>query len=123
MSKKLLVAEDERDLRNFLRDELTDAGFTVTAVKDGAEAVVHAVDQPFDLFLLDMMMPGMDGIQTIRVLRKIAPGAPIVGLTGYVGQGFMSQAATYGVTCLSKPVVMTDLIKELNDALQVKTVR
>lgn len=123
MPKKLLIAEDDRELRNFLRDELIDAGFTVTAVKDGAEAVVHAADQSFDLFLLDMMMPGLDGIQTIRVLRKVAPGAPIVGLTGYVGQGFMSQAAAYGVTCLSKPVVMTDLIKEINDALQVKMMR
>ena len=120
MLKKLLIAEDERDLRNFLRDELTDAGFTVTAVKDGAEAVVNAVDQHYDLFLLDMMMPGLDGIQTIKVLRKIASGVPILGLTGYVGQGFMSQASAYGVNCLSKPVAISDLIKEINEALRLK---
>lgn len=120
MTKKILLVEDERDLRNFLTEELTDAGFRVTAVKDGAQAVITAVDESFDLALTDMMMPGLDGIQTIRVLKKLAPAMPIIGLTGYVGQGYMSQAASYGVTCLSKPIVMADLLKEINETMPVK---
>ena len=114
---KVLIAEDEKDLREFLRDELTDAHFLVTAVANGADAIVEAVEQRFDAYLLDMFMPGMDGIQTIRVLRKVTPNIPIIGLTGYMGQGYMSQAAAWGVTCLAKPIEMSNLLRELNEAL------
>lgn len=89
----ILIAEDETDLREFLRDELTEAGFTVTAVSNGADAVVAATERSIDLFLLDMLMPGLDGIQTIKVLRKIMPQVPIIGLTGYVGRGYMVEAS------------------------------
>ncbi len=115
---KILVADDEPDVREFLHDELTKAGFSVTTVASGADAVVMAAEGAFDLFVLDMYMPGLDGIQTTRVLRKIAPDVPILGLTGYVGQGYMAQAAHFGVTCLSKPISMVDLIQEINEALQ-----
>ena len=115
---KILIAEDDADVRLFLQEELTDAGFTVTGVGDGADAVVVAVEESFDLYLLDMLMPGLDGIQTIRVLKKVTPDVPIIGLTGYVGLGYMAQASAYGVICLPKPVVMADLIKEINEAIQ-----
>ena len=115
---KILIAEDDADVRLFLQEELTEAGFTVTGVGDGADAVVVAVEESFDLYLLDMLMPGLDGIQTIRVLKKVTPDVPIIGLTGYVGLGYMAQASAYGVICLPKPVVMADLIQEINEAIQ-----
>ena len=114
---KILIAEDDADVRLFLQEELADAGFTVTGVGDGADAVVVAVEESFDLYLLDMLMPGLDGIQTIRVLKKVTPDVPIIGLTGYVGLGYMAQASAYGVICLPKPVVMADLIREINEAI------
>ena len=115
---KILIAEDDADVRLFLQEELTDAGFTVTGVGDGADAVVVAVEESFDLYLLDMLMPGLDGIQTIRVLKRVTPDVPMIGHTGYVGLGYMAQASAYGVICLPKPVVMADLIKEINEAIQ-----
>ncbi len=115
---KILIAEDEPDLRDFLHDELTEAGFTVTTVANGADAIVAAAEGAFDLFLLDMFMPGLDGLQTTRVLRKIVPAVPILGLTGYLGRGYMSQAAHFGVICLSKPISTDDLIREINEALE-----
>jgi hypothetical protein len=42
---------------------------------------------------------------------------PIIGLTGYVGRGYMAQASAYGVTCLSKPLNMDILLREVNEAL------
>lgn len=118
---KILIAEDDADVRAFLQDELTDAGFTVTGVDNGAEAVVTAVEGSYDLYLLDMLMPGLDGIQTIRVLKKVTPDVPIIGLTGYVGLGYMAQASAYGVICLAKPVVMVDLIREINEAIAARS--
>lgn len=118
---KILLAEDDPDLRFFLHEELTSYNFKVTAVNNGAEAIVAAVDQSYDLYLLDMLMPGLDGIQTIHVLRKVTPTVPILGLTGHVGRGYMSQALAYGVICLSKPIRIDELIHEIADATTVGT--
>ncbi len=114
---KILIAEDEPDLRCFLRDELTDRRFSVNAVSNGADAIVAAAEDAYDLYLLDMLMPGLDGIQVIRVLRQLTPRVPILGLTGHVGRGYMAQASAYGVTCLSKPIQVEELLKEIKEAL------
>lgn len=114
---RIMVVEDEKDVREFLHEELSDAGFRVMAVKDGVDAIVTAAEQSFDLVLLDMLMPGLDGIQTLKVLQKIAPTMPIIGLTGYVGRGYMAQASAYGVTCLSKPLNIDELLGEIQEAL------
>lgn len=120
--QNLLLAEDDRDLRTFLEDELRAAGYAVTAVSNGADAVVAAVEMHFDGCLLDMYMPGLDGMQTIRVLRKVVPQLPILGLTGYVGRGYMAQAAAFGVTCLNKPVEMDVLLKEIGEMIKTAPV-
>ncbi len=115
--KRILLADDDSDLLTLLADELTDAGYEVHAVPDGVEAVVEAAERSFDLFLLDMLMPRMDGPATIKVLRKLAPGTPIIAFTGYIGQGYMSRAAAEGVICLSKPVTIETLLKEIRSVL------
>lgn len=117
---RLLVVDDEADVRSFLNDELSREGFTINTANNGAEAIVVAAEQKFDVIILDMLMAGLDGIQVIRVLRKVIPGTPIIGLTGYVGRGYMAQASAFGVVCLSKPVVMVDLLREIKEALSSK---
>ena len=113
----ILVAEDERDVRSFLKDELTDAGYRVTVVENGADAVLKATEHSIDLFLLDMLMPGLDGIKTIQVLRKLVPETPIIGLTGYMGRGLMAKAAMHDVNCFSKPVDVELLLDEIEHVL------
>lgn len=115
---KLLIIDDDVNLLSYLSEEFTDEGFSVKTIDNGADAIVLAVEQKFDLIVLDMLMPGLDGIQVVRVLRKVIPGIPIIGLTGYVGRGYMTQAMELGVTILTKPVVFTDLLKEIKDTLQ-----
>ena len=78
---KVLIAEDEKDLREFLRDELTDAHFLVTTVSNGADAIIEAVEQHFDAYLLDMFMPGLDGIAACRRLRAGGDRTPVLMLT------------------------------------------
>lgn len=114
---RLLIADDDVDLGDFLKDELTQHGYSVTTVRNGADAIIAATEQSFDLVILDMLMPGLNGIQAIKVLRKIVPNLPILGLTGYVGHGYMSQTSVLGVSCLSKPIDMTTLIKEIEELL------
>lgn len=119
--KKLLIVDDDNNLLGYLSEELTDAGFSVKTYDNGADAIVAAAEETFDLILLDMLMPGLDGIQVVRVLQKVAPKVPIIGLTGYVGRGYMSQAMGLGVSILTKPVEIPVLIKEINDTIEAKS--
>jgi CheY-like chemotaxis protein len=114
---KLLIVDDDTSLLSFLSEGLMNAGFEVKMLDNGADAIVMAIEEPFDLILLDMLMPGLDGVQVVKVLRKIIPHVPIIGLTGYVGIGYMAQATQLGVKILTKPIVFAELIKEINQAL------
>ncbi len=78
---KILVVEDEPLLRDGLRDLLRGAGHTVEAVGDGLSAVGYGLDSSFDLVVLDLMLPKLDGIQVCHRLRKARPGLPILMLT------------------------------------------
>jgi len=77
----LLVAEDQADIRDLLVMNLRNAGYDVTAVADGAAALARQLEQPRDLLLLDLMMPGLDGLEVCKALRARGSAAPILMLT------------------------------------------
>ena len=66
----ILVADDEPEIREMLREYLSSHGFQVTAVEDGAALRAHMAESPSDLVLLDIAMPGEDGISLARHLRE-----------------------------------------------------
>jgi len=78
---RILVVEDEASLREGLVDLVGGAGHEVAAVGDGEEAVATGTSRPFDLVLLDLMLPGLDGIEVCRRLHLARPGLPILMLT------------------------------------------
>lgn len=80
MSAKILVVEDEERIRQFLQRGLTFEGYRVDAAADGQEALDLARDEPPDLVLLDIMLPGVDGVEVCRRLRS-ASEVPILMLT------------------------------------------
>ncbi|MGX1271615.1 response regulator transcription factor [Streptomyces phaeoluteigriseus] len=84
MPHKLLLAEDDRAIRHALERALTLEGYEVTAVADGVEALAHAHKSPPDVLVLDVMMPGIDGLQVSRVLRAEGDRTPILMLTALV---------------------------------------
>ena len=77
----VLVVDDESALRKALRTSLTASGFTVEEARNGEEALGTVQQQPFDLVLLDVSMPGMSGIDACRRIRGISPQAGIVMVT------------------------------------------
>nr|WP_206315217.1 response regulator transcription factor [Streptomyces sp. C1-2] len=79
-----MLAEDDRAIRHALERALTLEGYEVTAVADGVEALAHAHRTPPDVLLLDVMMPGIDGLQVCRVLRAEGDRTPILMLTALV---------------------------------------
>ena len=82
--QNLLLAEDDRAIRHALERALALEGYEVTAVADGVEALAHAHRTPPDVLVLDVMMPGIDGLQVCRVLRAEGNRTPILMLTALV---------------------------------------
>ena len=80
---KILVVDDERDIRNLLIDILVDAGYDVIEAKDGATALDQAVQEKPDLILLDVRMPEMDGFEVLDILKTFpnTESIPVVILT------------------------------------------
>lgn len=80
----MLLAEDDRAIRHALERALALEGYEVTAVADGVEALAQAHKTPPDVLVLDVMMPGIDGLQVCRVLRAEGDRTPILMLTALV---------------------------------------
>jgi len=81
MSHTILLAEDQADIRDLIALNLRAAGYDVTAVADGAAALARQIEAPADLLILDLMMPGMDGLEVCKALRARQHSAPILMLT------------------------------------------
>jgi DNA-binding response OmpR family regulator len=108
---RILVVEDERPLREGLVDLLSAAGHDVEAVADGPGGLELAIREPFDLLVLDLMLPGMDGLEVCRRLRQVRPDLPILMLTARGSEddkvaGFEAGADDY----VAKPFGVRELL-------------
>jgi DNA-binding response OmpR family regulator len=81
MSHTILLAEDQADIRDLIALNLRNAGYAVTAVGDGTAALARQTETPADLLILDLMMPGLDGLEVCKALRARQHSAPILMLT------------------------------------------
>jgi CheY-like chemotaxis protein len=115
----LLIAEDNQDTRAMLCDYLQHMGFRVLPACDGAEAVTAAAEHRPDLALMDIQMPGMDGLEAIERIRGIPPlsNVPIIALTALAMPGDRERCLEAGADeYLSKPVGL----KELRRAIEAR---
>ena len=119
---KLLCADDEPDLRTILELALSiDPGFNVEIVSSGTELLARASQGGYDAFILDGMMPGLDGYETCRRLKTdpVTAGIPVVFLTAKTQQDEVRRALALGATaCLMKPFDPLTLAMELRAALE-----
>ena len=81
MASSILIAEDQVDIRDLLVLNLRSAGYTVSAVGDGAAALAQQIASPSDLLVLDLMMPQLDGLEVCKALRARGSATPILMLT------------------------------------------
>jgi DNA-binding response OmpR family regulator len=81
MPSTILVAEDQADIRELLVLNLRGAGYEVRAVADGLAALQCQIEQPSELLILDLMMPGKDGLEVCKALRARGSATPILMLT------------------------------------------
>jgi two-component system cell cycle response regulator CpdR len=112
---RILVAEDEAPVREYVRRILESRGHTVVAVTDGADALVKLGREPFDLLLTDVSMPNMDGVELWLRVARDWPDLPVLMMSGYAAQRRrVHDLGEASQPILQKPFSMVDL----NDAVE-----
>ena len=118
---KILIADDEKDVRNLVRFAFERRGFEVVEAADGSEALTIANQESPDLIILDAMMPGISGYEASRRLKKAeaTKEIPIVflsakGQTYEVAEGLEAGAVAYIV----KPFAPKELVAQVQEILQ-----
>ncbi|MBI5575571.1 MAG: response regulator [Deltaproteobacteria bacterium] len=81
--KKILVVDDEENIRELYRDELSEEGYSVELAENGQAALSKFEKFQPDLVTLDVMMPGMNGIEVLRRIREKNPSVPVLLLTAF----------------------------------------
>lgn len=116
---KVLIADDDKFIRYFLWRLLSQEGCEVQLVESGSEAVRKILSQNFDLMFLDIYMGGMDGLETIYLVKQIKPKLPIVVVTGDLSSEIKNKVQLMQVfDYLTKPL---DPIKVKNTVKLVLT--
>jgi two-component system nitrogen regulation response regulator GlnG len=110
-SARILVADDEDGLRWVLEKGLRQAGYAVTAVKDGAAAIRAVEGEPFDLVFLDVRMPGVDGLAALSRIRDARPEVYVVVMTAHGTMETAIQAMQRGAyDYLTKPFDLDEVL-------------
>lgn len=115
----ILIVDDEHAVRFALSELLKKNGFATLEASSGTQAVATVEENDLDLVLLDIAMPGMDGIATLQELRKVKPGIPVIIVTGHADIPTAVQAIKLGAyDFLAKPPHVDRLIVTIQRALE-----
>lgn len=119
MGHSILVADDEESLRQLVRDALEETGFDVCEAANGDEVVTACRAAPFDVAIIDVLMPQKDGLEAIMALRKQQPHVKIIAISGAADQLFLDSATGLGATrVLQKPFKVQELVSLVRDLLE-----
>lgn len=120
----VLVVDDERDFLETLVKRLERRGFNVTGVGGGHEALLLLGKQHFDVVILDVMMPGMDGIETLREIKLSWPKTQVILLSGHGGEEMGMRGMAYGAYAyLLKPIALKTVVETAYMAFEDSGVR
>ena len=118
---RILIVDDEHSVRSSLREWFLEDGFEVETAEDGLDALRHLDDGAFDLMIVDLKMPGMDGISLQRRVREIDPDATIIILTAFASVETAVEALKMGAfDYVTKPVDPDELSHTVRRALERK---
>ena len=114
---RILIVDDEKPVRDALAALLRQEDYRVVAAESGHTAVEAIEAFTFDFIIVDIFMPGMNGLETIKIFRDSAPSVPIIAMSGYAsGSGFVDNdffhtAMEFGATCcMRKPFSREQLL-------------
>ncbi|MBW2601694.1 MAG: response regulator, partial [Deltaproteobacteria bacterium] len=117
MKPKLLLVDDEEMYLEYLSKRLINRGYKVTKCLSGEQALEKIEESDFDVVVLDVLLPGIDGIETLREINKMAPLVEVIMLTGHASlesgiEGMKLGAFDY----LRKPCETQELVSKINQA-------
>ena len=116
-SKKILIIDDEDNVRELLGRELDKNGYFVTMVRDGLEGIKEALGCYYDLVITDIRMPNIDGIDCIKILKKIKPQLFFIVITGFPIEQDLEEILKGGAyPCIKKPFDLENLLKTVEEA-------
>jgi DNA-binding response OmpR family regulator len=116
---KILVVDDDRELRSNLREILSGAGYQVDEAASGREAVDKSTAGDFDIILLDLIMPRMSGADVLMELRKVAPRSRVIMITAFATIENAVDAIKRGASdYISKPFKIDELITRIRRVLE-----
>jgi CheY-like chemotaxis protein len=122
MNKRILLVDDNNMIRASLSRLLLVAGYEVTDASNGREALRKLAREPFDLVVTDLVMPEMEGIETIFSIRRLRPKLPIIAMSG----GGIGDAKTYLAVALkagvgrafAKPFENSEFLSAIKELLE-----
>ena len=116
--EKVLLIEDDEDIAGFIELELTHEGYDITVVTDGREGLRQAISQPWDILLLDLMLPGINGLEVCRRIRTDSQ-VPIIMLTAKGEVTDRVAGIDYGADdYLVKPFAIEELMARMRGLLR-----
>lgn len=114
----LLIVDDDSGMRDTLLDILEERGFRVGVAEDGIEALEAIKTQEYDLVLMDIVMPRMNGVETLKHLREIDSHVIVIMMTAYAGHDLVEEALREGVhRVLYKPLDMDEVLQLIDEAV------
>lgn len=124
MKSSILIVDDEPVARKSLTDILRLEGYSVTSVANGQAAVEHVRTQHIDLMIVDLRMPGMDGLEVVQVVNQIAPDTEIVLLTAHASTETAIQALRLRIhDYLQKPAPPAQIVACVKKGLERREAR
>lgn len=117
LKAKVLLVDDEEDFLSTLAERLETRGLKVNTVTSGEQAVARAGEEGFDLIVLDLAMPGMDGLETLKRIKAKQPDAEIIILSGQGSIRTSIEAMKLGAEdFMEKPVNINELLDKISEA-------
>lgn len=122
MRKKILVVDDEPEVREYLKNVLEQKGYTVSEAPEGRKALATLKEESFDLVLLDLVMPDMDGFGVLKAIRSFNKSLPVIILTAYGTDKKLKEAISLGVTnFVGKGEGISELINKIEGSLDLSS--
>jgi DNA-binding NtrC family response regulator len=119
----ILIVDDNEDLLETFALILKRRGFTVETAENGAAAIAKFRQHNFDVTLMDIVMPEVDGVAAFRKIREIDPEAPVILMTAYSDEKLVRAARDEGARCIiNKPIRIDMLIQLINEATATKPI-
>jgi two-component system OmpR family response regulator len=120
-NEKILLVDDDAEFTDVLSERMGNRGLKVDTVNDGASAVDKVKEKSYDAVILDLAMPGMDGIETLKVLLSRQPDLQVILLTGHATVEKGVEAVKLGaMDFIEKPANLEKLLEKIKEAKNQK---